>query len=339
MKRMFFSVIVPVYNAEKYLLECAESILGQTFHDFELILVDDGSTDGSGELCDEIASGDSRVTVLHQQNAGVTKARKEGLLRAGGDYVIYADADDWLDKEFMQETYRILKETDSDLVSVPLLHTGGWPPKSCDPVPAGLYDKKAIEKQIYPKALLGEDMKNMIYTVIGKVVRKSVLLPVQMALPDYLALGEDAACSAALYLVCEKVYISGNAMYHYRVHGESVTHKFRMRLYRQMEEIIHYFEGWNPQEIPDFESQLDRYVMLLLFSAMLLAINEGESGKLTEIEKAMRAPVFRSHIEKAEFKGITPKTRITFWLYKRNMIKVSWSFLSFCRFLKKGQDE
>lgn len=338
MRIMFFSVIVPVYNAKKYLTECTESILDQTFHDLELILVDDGSTDGSGELCDEIASGDSRVTVLHQRNAGVTKARKEGLLRADGEYVVFVDADDWLEKEFMREAYRILQETDSDMISVPLLHTGGWPPKSFDPVWPGVYDKRAIEKEIYPKVLLGEDMKNMIYTVIGKVVRKSVLLPIQMKLPDHLAVGEDTACSVGIYLACEHVYISEKAMYHYRVHGESVTHKFKMRIYRQFADIIYYFEVWNPQEITDFNSQLDRYVMLLLFSAMVLAIQDGQSGKLMEIQKAMASPVFRSHIEKARFKGITPKTRITFWLYKRNMIGISWRFLILCKFLKRGKD-
>ena len=92
------SVIVPVYNGEKYLCRCLDSILAQSFSDFELILINDGSTDNSGKLCDDYAAADSRVTVIHTENRGVSRARKTGLERATGKYVTFVDCDDWLDK-------------------------------------------------------------------------------------------------------------------------------------------------------------------------------------------------------------------------------------------------
>ena len=91
-----FSVVVPVYNVEPYLRQCIDSILGQSFSDFELILVDDGSPDGCPAICDEYAARDSRITVIHQQNAGLAKARKSGLRRASADYVCFVDSDDWV---------------------------------------------------------------------------------------------------------------------------------------------------------------------------------------------------------------------------------------------------
>ena len=91
------SVIVPVYNTEKYLRECIDRILAQTFTDFELILVNDGSTDGSGAICDGYAEKDSRIQVIHQTNGGITVARKSGVRAACGEYVTFVDSDDWID--------------------------------------------------------------------------------------------------------------------------------------------------------------------------------------------------------------------------------------------------
>lgn len=93
---MLFSVIIPVYNVEKYLRECVDSILSQTFTDFEIILVDDGSKDSSGIICDEYAKNDARVKVIHQENAGQSVARNVGTSAALGDYIIYIDSDDYV---------------------------------------------------------------------------------------------------------------------------------------------------------------------------------------------------------------------------------------------------
>ena len=94
MKRPIISVIVPVYNTEKYLDECIQSILSQTFADFELLLVDDGSTDGSGNICDKYAIQDERIKVFHQENRGVTAARKLGVKYSNGNYICFVDSDD-----------------------------------------------------------------------------------------------------------------------------------------------------------------------------------------------------------------------------------------------------
>ena len=93
------SVIVPVYNMEKYIRECADSILGQTYKEIELVLVDDGSADTSGRICDEYAERDSRVKVIHQKHEGPIQARHIGVENAGGDYVTFVDSDDWIKED------------------------------------------------------------------------------------------------------------------------------------------------------------------------------------------------------------------------------------------------
>ena len=104
------SVIVPVYKAEAYLHRCVDSLLAQTFQDFEVLLVDDGSPDRSGEICDEYARKDSRVRVFHKENGGVSSARQYGMDHAQGEYTIHADPDDWVEPTMLEELYR--KEKD-----------------------------------------------------------------------------------------------------------------------------------------------------------------------------------------------------------------------------------
>ena len=116
MKNIKVSVIVPVYEAEAYLHRCVESLLAQTVSDYEVILIDDGSPDRSGEICDEYARKDDRVRVFHQKNSGVSMARQKGLDNARGEYVIHADPDDWVEPDMLEELYTKAKEEDADMV-------------------------------------------------------------------------------------------------------------------------------------------------------------------------------------------------------------------------------
>ena len=107
-----FSVIVPVYNAEKTLQRCVDSILAQTFEDFELILINDGSKDQSGDICDEYAAKDSRVKTVHKTNGGVSSARNAGLRIAQGEYIAFIDSDDYIDNDYLLG----FKHYDADLI-------------------------------------------------------------------------------------------------------------------------------------------------------------------------------------------------------------------------------
>ena len=106
MKQPAISIIVPVYNAEKYLRRCIDSILSQSFTDFELILIDDGSTDLSPQICDEYASRDNRIKLIYKKNAGVSAARNDGLDIAQGEFITFVDSDDWVDERYLECLYK-----------------------------------------------------------------------------------------------------------------------------------------------------------------------------------------------------------------------------------------
>src|SRR5690606_27364966 len=108
------SVIIPVYNAEKYLRECLDSVLAQTFTDFEVLLINDGSTDASGKICDEYAEKDSRIKVFHKENGGVSSARNLGLDNAKGEWISFVDSDDTIEQETLATLANEVKDLDID---------------------------------------------------------------------------------------------------------------------------------------------------------------------------------------------------------------------------------
>ena len=109
------SIIVPIYNVEQYISKCIESILAQTYRDFELILVDDGSTDMCGKICDEYAKQDSRVHVIHQENKGVSAARNAGISLAKGEYIMFVDSDDFITENMLEKMHDCIAESGSDI--------------------------------------------------------------------------------------------------------------------------------------------------------------------------------------------------------------------------------
>lgn len=132
MSEPLISVVVPVYNVKSYLTECIESIFNQTYRNLEIIIVDDGSKDGSGELCDELARRDSRSVVIHKANGGLSDARNAGVARAGGSYVAFVDSDDYVSPVFVEALYRGVFETGCRMCAVPFGHVFS------DGEPAGL---------------------------------------------------------------------------------------------------------------------------------------------------------------------------------------------------------
>ena len=110
------TVIMPVYNVEQYIRSCIDSLIAQTFQDWELIAVDDGTPDKSGEICDEYAKNDSRISVIHKENGGAPSARNTAIPKARGEYLYFMDSDDWAEPTMLEDMYKKAKETNAQLV-------------------------------------------------------------------------------------------------------------------------------------------------------------------------------------------------------------------------------
>lgn len=219
------SVIVPIYKIEKYLPECIESLLKQSFLDFELILVDDGSPDNCPQICDDYAKLDTRVKVVHKGNSGLLSARKAGLENATGKYIAFVDGDDWVDKFYLDTLYKLAIANDADLVVTGHFREFDGKIETIKPKTAGVYEEKEIKTSIIPKAIYnGEFCEHGISTYVwNKLFKKELLASVLMDVPNEIIMGEDAAITYSYLAITKKLVISRIPLCYYRQRHDSIV--------------------------------------------------------------------------------------------------------------------
>lgn len=266
---MHFSIIVPVYNIEKYINKCIESILAQTFRDFELILVDDGSMDRSGKICDEYAQKDSRIIVVHKENGGQTSARKTALNRAKGDYIVPIDGDDWVACDLLQKAQDIL----NDYPNVDMICYGYYQATEKEKIAkrssiaGGYYDKERLKKEIYPKLLRGKDGNRFPPNIACKILKKDLYMQYQNMIDTRIKIGEDECVTFPCTYHADAIYVLEDLLYFYRKNESSVT-KTRKKGYPWQD--IQLRKEWHEKTLPmneyDFQNQLNRLIIHELFT-------------------------------------------------------------------------
>lgn len=216
------SIVVPVYNAEKYLDQCVTSIMGQTYRHLEIILVNDGSTDHSLEICRKYAETDERITVVEQINQGVVKARKTGVEAATGDFIGWADADDWMESGYIEGLVRLQEESNADIVAATHFHDIGSDSRLIkNGVDTGIYDvKQLLPVMLYTGEFFEYGITPQLYT---KLFRADILKKTQFMVADNIIAGDDAAVVYPSLLMAEKVCVSNIIGYHYVQHPASIT--------------------------------------------------------------------------------------------------------------------
>ena len=243
-----FSVVVPVYNVEPYLRQCIDSILGQSFSDFELILVDDGSPDGCPAICDEYAARDSRITVIHQQNAGLAKARKSGLLRASADYVCFVDSDDWVVPHWLETVWKEARA--NGLPDIVLFEQRRDVGESSNAILAqpGYYDKARLEAEIYPYMLCDRRRKPFGWPMIpafvwSRATRRELLLAHYIEDDSGITLYEDIAMSYECMYYARNMVIISEPLYIYRQREGSILSGARPRYFAEIKACYDYLRS------------------------------------------------------------------------------------------------
>lgn len=226
MKKPKVSIIVPVYNAEKYLHKCLDSLIHQTLEDIEIICIDDGSTDSSGQIIDEYAKKDNRIVPIHQNNHGQVYSNKVGLKYASAQYTGFTDADDWAEPDMYEKLFLYITGNDADIVK------SGYftdTEKSSDPVPPtfeeGLYGRADLEKNIYPKMLgYGDFFTWGLFPSKWDALFKTELIKSCIEPEDErIVIGEDLAAVIPAFLKSNRIYITKDCFYHYCQHPESMV--------------------------------------------------------------------------------------------------------------------
>ena len=215
-----FSIMTPVYKVEQYLPECIESVLGQTYGNFEFILVDDGSPDRCGEICDEYAEKDSRIRVFHKPNGGLMHTRRYALERASGDYYVFLDSDDYLSLDALETLSRYINETGADCVIYGLewLRPEGTVQVQCAPCDCGrvITDKRELYNIIF---------NNESYNAIWrKCARASCFDGRDYSAWYHINNGEDLIQSIEIVENARSIVFIPEKLYRYRYNSTSITH-------------------------------------------------------------------------------------------------------------------
>lgn len=212
-----FSVVVPVYNAEKYLEKCITSVLTQSFDDIELILVDDGSPDGSGRICDSFAATDNRVKVIHQQNQGHITARMNGVKASTGEYILFLDSDDWFLPDAMQTANCAIERYGCDMLLF-RLERGGVP---CADFFGG--ERENVSKADYYTVNLDSSALN---SLVIRVVKRGLFDNADISSFKHFINSEDLLLSLQLVNQAKKISYIPSALYSYRENENGITATF-----------------------------------------------------------------------------------------------------------------
>lgn len=268
------SIIVPVYKVEKYLSKCIDSILNQTFQEFELILVDDGSPDNCGRICDEYASRDSRIRVIHQENKGISAARNAGLDIAKGEYIAFVDSDDWLEIDTYEFLINNIVKSNADIASCGL--------RNCYENDSSIenYDAGLVKNIVLSKDQCFEMIfsKNDMITVYAwnKLYKAEVFSDLRY--PEGKVY-EDAFVILDILLRCNSMFITTKKLYNYRRHENSITGRRycdeKKDRIVSTEKNYNIFKKYYPQYLEYAEANLCKNYYLLL-GEMIMASDKVE---------------------------------------------------------------
>lgn len=261
------SVIVPVYNAEKYLDKCLNSILGQEYRDFELILIDDGSKDDSGSLCDQYAERDN-VKVFHQENKGVSVARNNGIYHAEGDYVTFVDSDDWIEPAMYKNMMQKVEEYQLDAVMCDCIKD--FPTHSevySHDIRNGYYNSDQLVKEYYPHLIM---MENVEYppTISNWlcIFRRRMITENDLRYIEGVRFSEDLLFGAQVMSKAKSFYyMKGCCYYHYVMNDASATHTLKLDKWNDYMRLHQEATSYFGQE---YLPQIDKMLLFFLYNAI-----------------------------------------------------------------------
>lgn len=248
-----FSVVVPIYKVEKYLPRCIDSLIGQTLKDIEIILVDDGSPDGSPAICDEYAAKDNRIKVIHKKNEGVSAARNDGLAQATGEWVICFDSDDWAETDACENIYKAGEESGADVVIADIFRVMGG---------QKTYSQLFEDEFEYTSR---EDIKNVAISVFyprcsplthkgsttgfggpwNKAVRRSLIAEHGLQFnTDLMGVYDDRMFALNAYVRASKIKYIHKAVYNYVLVENSITRVYKPHIIELNEVIFRIFSDY-----------------------------------------------------------------------------------------------
>lgn len=321
-----FSIIVPIYKVERFIPQCVDSLLNQSFEDYEIILVDDGSPDSCPAICDEYAKDNDLVTVIHKRNGGLVSARQAGAMAARGEYICCVDGDDFVSNNYLSEIKKITERYKPDVLCFNYSIFYGNETKEVSVFyREGYYRKSDIEDKIFPNLIMAENGTYFLPAIWAKVYKRDLYLRYQMLVDQRITMGEDGACTIPIIYQANSLYILNESIYFYRHNSQSMTKAKRCYDWDNQVYISKLLYSQIDVSIGDFKAQMYRRIARGFFntakSQFYKAVNYKTIKK--EILLKMDDIAFKDSIQKCTFKGnirfkimeICLKKKLVFFIY------------------------
>lgn len=282
------SIITPIFNSERYLKECIESVVNQTNPMWELILVDDGSTDASPEICDQYALQDKRIRVIHKSNTGQFDSRMEGIKAATGNYCTGLDSDDYLESDFIEKLVSVLNKNKYDILC--------WKMKIVSNDNSYLSEGTLSEGEYDNSSFLKHVIKSSDHSFCNKLIRTDFLRKSYYGdVPIKARHSEDYILICPAICMADNVYVMGNALYNYRQLNDSVTHTYSLQRaldYLDSSNCIHQILVKYNMEIPELIKEENTSLVYPVGLSLKLAYKRGDISE-EKISEILNHPVYK----------------------------------------------
>lgn len=357
-----FSIIVPIYKVNsEYLGVCINSILNQTYEDFELILVDDGSPDDCGEICDSYAERDSRIRVIHQQNQGVSVARNNGIKSAEGEWILFVDADDWIEGDALEILQTNAQKALFDILIYRLVNNDKG---RITELEYGLntdfiYDTSRFEdKEFFYRRVIGiphakRGVATPIYYSVDKIFRRSFLIENDLMYPVGITKSEDKVFIAQCFEKAPYIYHIDAQLYHYRMNDESVCHRYSSNLDEQRRMMtvivkqiaermdIELGEMSGDKSYREIREAYTRFLFGIISDVLLLQYyhpnNPNRKNRRREAIEFIESEPFKSAVVEVSYKNLSAEAKIKKFLLQHHMVGLfCWVKRMWCGKVGKG---
>lgn len=340
------SIIVPIYKVKKeYLDKCIDSLIKQSYKDIEIILVDDGSPDKCGEYCDQYAKSDNRIKVIHQKNQGVSVARNTGIDNASGEWLLFVDGDDWLEKDACDVYANIIdNEKNIDLIiSKSYIYKSNTEKNEN----YSYYKGKTViqdKKEIYDSILLSKNKSNVKFTYIGapwgKCFKKDIIRKNNVNFKQGIKIGEDALFNCLYLQYTNKIISIPEKTYYYRINNSSVMNNYSSKLISSYEAL--FFEFSKIKNIDGIdERNYSAFVIRQLLKCLYLDIfnNNNPNSKKdrkTKFKTLINEEPYRNALKVIKITNFQRKEGFIIILLKLKNFEICDLFFYLKRRIKKG---
>ncbi len=329
------SVVVPVYNVSDYLDDCINSILRQTYTDLQIILVDDGSTDDSGEKCDRFAERDNRIKVIHKQNGGLMSAWKAGVREAEGEYIGFVDSDDYIDSNMYSTLIQSAEKNSSDIALCGLIREYGiHTEKETFYLESGVYDRKAIEERIFPIAISNGTMLNrgLSPNRVTKIFKRELLLKNLEYCDERISLGEDMLPTFSCICDAQNVTVLADFNpYHYKIRSDSIMGSYNPNFFKQsllLNSVL--TDIANEKKVYDFKAQLTNDLLSLAYYGIERNIASKKADKkeiISYIKEMAASDEFKAALKTEALSKGSKKCRLYKLLFNAALYGLLYEFI------------